>query len=188
NMILHTRGSVPVERLIDRARGYVAAIDAELPVQSARSLADHLRGAFIFYELTATMLFVFGVSGMALAGLGTYGLVSYIVKQSTHEIGIRMALGASGSSVVRRFLSRGLRLGAIGAAIGVVAAVGLGGLLQNVLYGVSATDAPSFARALAGVISGLVVATILSASCAALRQTPPAPSAPQTGCIPPTPL
>ena len=62
------------------------------------------------------MLFLFGAAGMALAAMGTYGLVSYTVKQSTHEIGIRMALGASGLSVVREFLGRGLRLGAIGAA------------------------------------------------------------------------
>ena len=71
------------------------------------------------------MLFLFGSAGMALAAMGTYGLVSYTVKQSTHEIGIRMALGASARSIVRAFLGRGLRLGAIGAALGIVAALGL---------------------------------------------------------------
>ena len=74
------------------------------------------RGAFLFYELTAMMLFIFGIAGMALAAMGTYGLVSYIVKQSTHEIGIRMALGASALGVVREFAARGLRLGVFGAA------------------------------------------------------------------------
>ena len=91
----------------------------------ARPLAEGIAGALIFFNLTATMLFVFGVAGMALAAMGTYGLVSYTVKQSTHEIGIRMALGASGLSVVRRFLARGLRLGAIGAVLGMVAALGV---------------------------------------------------------------
>ena len=57
-------------------------------------MADQMRGALMLFNLTATMLFVFGVAGMALAAMGTYGLVSYTVKQSTHEIGIRMALGA----------------------------------------------------------------------------------------------
>ena len=100
---------------------------------------------------------------MALAAMGTYGLVSYTVKQSTHEIGIRMALGASGLSVVRGFLGRGLRLGAIGAALGIVAALGVSRLLGSVLFGVSATDAVSFARALAIVLGGVVVATIVPA-------------------------
>ena len=101
----------------------IAALDPDLPIVYARPLADReSSGALIFFEFMATMLFVFGTAGMALAAMGTYGLVSYTVKQSTHEIGIRMALGASASSVVRGFLvGRGLRLGAIGAAVGIVA-------------------------------------------------------------------
>ena len=95
------------------------------------------------------MLFIFGTAGMALAALGTYGLVSYTVKQSTHEIGIRMALGAPAASVVRQFLGRGLRLGAIGAALGSIAALGAARLLGSVLFGVSATDA-ALLRARAG--------------------------------------
>ena len=109
------------------------------------------------------MLFIFGIAGMALAALGTYGLVSYTVKQSTHEIGIRMALGAPRFSVVRGFLARGLRLGAIGAGIGVVAALVLTRFLQNALFGVSATDAASFASALAIVLGGVVLATLIPA-------------------------
>ena len=109
------------------------------------------------------MLFVFGVAGMALAAMGTYGLVAYTVKQSTHEIGIRMALGASGLLVVRGFVARGLRLGAIGAALGIAAALGVSRLLGSVLFGVSATDANAFARALAIVMGVVVVATIVPA-------------------------
>jgi ABC-type antimicrobial peptide transport system permease subunit len=100
---------------------------------------------------------------MALAALGTYGLVSYTVKQSTHEIGIRMALGASSASVVKQFLARGLRLGAIGVVLGSVVALAGTGLLGNVLIGVSATDGISFARALAIVMIGVIAATIVPA-------------------------
>jgi predicted permease len=163
SMILHTRGAAPSSRLIDQARAVVTALDRELPIQSARSMAEHLRGAFIFFDLTATMLFVFGAAGMALAAMGTYGLVSYVVKQSTHEIGIRMALGASGRSVVLAFLGRGLRLGTVGAAIGIVAALGIGRVLGSALYGVSATDGVSFIRALAIVLGGVALATIVPA-------------------------
>jgi ABC-type antimicrobial peptide transport system permease subunit len=89
--------------------------------------------------------------------------VSYTVKQSTHEIGIRMALGASGVSVVRTFLGRGVRLGAIGVAVGIVAALIVTRLLSSVLFGVSATDAVSFGRALGVVLGGVILATAIPA-------------------------
>ena len=162
-MILYVRGSAPVDQLVEQARAYVGALDADLPIMSARPMADGLKGALLFLNFTASMLFVFGVAGMALAAMGTYGLVSYTVKQSTHEIGIRLALGATGPSVVYGFLGRGLRLGAIGAALGVVAAFAVGRLLDSVLFGVSATDPVSFARALAIVLGGVVVATLVPA-------------------------
>jgi putative ABC transport system permease protein len=171
SMILHTRApsttlgasAGSVDRLVERARASVAALDADLPILYARPMAEQIRGALILFDLTATMLLVFGVAGMALAAMGTYGLVSYTVKQSTHEIGIRMALGAARLSVVREFLVRGLRLGAIGAALGIVAALSASRLLGSVLFGVSATDGTSFARALAIVLGGVVVATMVPA-------------------------
>jgi predicted permease len=163
SMVLHTRSAAPVDRLVEQARAHVAALDADLPILYARPMSEMRRGALLLFDLTATMLFIFGVAGMALAAMGTYGLVSYTVKQSTREIGIRMALGASGLSVVRGFLARGLRLGAVGAALGVVAALGVSRLLGSVLFGVSATDPISFARALAVVLGGVTVATIVPA-------------------------
>ena len=104
-MVLYTRGPATVEKLVEQARAHVESLDADLPVMSARPLTDQIRGAFIFLDLTATMLLIFGSAGMALAALGTYGMVSYTVKQSTHEIGIRLALGASARSVVAWVLS-----------------------------------------------------------------------------------
>jgi predicted permease len=162
-MTLHTRGAAPVNVLVDQARARVAALDPDLPIVHARPMAEAMRGAFMLFDLTAAMLFVFGVTGMALAAMGLYGLVSYIVKQSTHEIGIRMALGAPRLSVVRRFLARGLRLGGIGATIGIVAALGVGRLLGRALFGVSATDPISFTRALGLVLGVVIVATIIPA-------------------------
>ncbi len=162
-MILHTRGHAPVEVLVDQARAQVAALDPDLPILSAAPLASHIDGALLLFNFTAMMLFIFGGTGMALAAMGTYGLVSYMVKQSTHEIGIRMALGASGRSIVRGFLSKGLRLGAIGAALGIVAALSLTRLLGALLFGVSATDGTAFVRALLIVFAGVAVATIVPA-------------------------
>ena len=99
----------------------------------------------MFLEVTAAGLFIFGVAGMALAGMGLYGLVSYTVRQSTQEIGVRMALGAREGQVIWHFLRGGLWLGAIGAAIGGVAALASTRLLGSVLYGVDSTDPASFA-------------------------------------------
>jgi macrolide transport system ATP-binding/permease protein len=162
-MILHSRGPAPVDRVIAETRAAVEAIDPDLPVMYATPLAEFISGALIFFDLTATMLFVFGTAGMVLAAMGTYGLVSYTVKQSTHEIGIRIALGATGVVVVRQFLERGLRLGAAGAGLGVIAALGLGRLLESALFGVSTTDLVSFARALAVVLTGVIVSTLVPA-------------------------
>lgn len=162
-MILHARGTIPAQQLAEQARADIVALDPDLPVEYARPLAERLAGSMIFYNLTATMLTLFGVAGLLLAALGTYGLVSYVVRQSAHEIGIRLALGAPRRSVVRQFVARGIGLGLTGAALGVVAALGLGGVLRSVLFGVSPTDGVSFARALAIVLAGVVIATIVPA-------------------------
>ena len=149
--------------LVDQARTAIASVDPELPIVSARPMTERLRGALVIYDFTATMLFIFGVAGMALAAMGTYGLVSYTAKQSTHEIGIRMALGASGLSVVRQLLTRGMRLGAIGAALGIIAALAVSKALSSVLFGVSAVDPGAFGRVLAIVLGGVVLATAIPA-------------------------
>ena len=107
-MVLHTRGTAPIDVLVDLARGHVAALDVDLPVLYARPLKDRVQASFVFFDFASVMLLTFGAAGMALAAMGTYGLVSYTVKQHTHEIGIRMALGASGAAVVRGFLGRGI--------------------------------------------------------------------------------
>ena len=162
-MVLHTRGAAPIDVLVDLARGHVAALDVDLPVLYARPLKDRVQASFVFFDFASVMLLTFGAAGIALAAMGTYGLVSYTVKQHTHEIGIRIALGASGAAVVRAFLGRGLRLGAIGAVMGVALALVLSRLLRSVLYGVSATDAVSFTRALIIVLGVVALATFVPA-------------------------
>lgn len=165
DVVLHARGgaAVSVAALVDQARQAVVALDPELPIVSANSLAQATRGALLFYSFMSSMLFIFGMAGMVLAALGTYGLISYTVKQSTHEIGIRMALGASAADVVKSFLGRGMRLGALGVAIGTIAAFGVGRVLKTILYGVSATDVTSFAQAAAIVLVVVLLATLVPA-------------------------
>lgn len=162
-MTLHTRGSAPDDVLVEHARAAVMRLDPDLPILSAQPLSKQLTGSLLIFNVTATMLFVFGIAGMALAALGTYGLVAYTVRQSTHEIGIRMALGAGRASVVRAFLARGLQLGMLGAGFGIVGALAVGRFLEGSLFGVTATDGSSFARALAIVLAGVAAATMVPA-------------------------
>jgi macrolide transport system ATP-binding/permease protein len=163
SVTLHTRAAGDPERHLAMARTHVAALDPELPILSARSLTQATRGALIFFDLTALMLFLFGAAGIALAAIGTYGLVAYAVKQSTREIGIRMALGAQGREVVSQFLGRGLRLGIIGAAFGMVAALAVSRLLSRALFGVGTIDVLLFARVLLFVLACVLLATLVPA-------------------------
>jgi ABC-type antimicrobial peptide transport system permease subunit len=163
NMTLHVRGSAGIDTLSAQVRAHIQRLDPDVPILEVSTLSEAVRGNLSILEMAAGGLFIFGVAGMALAGMGIYGLLSYTIRQSAHEIGIRIALGAQGSKVVWHFLRRGLHLGAIGAVVGTVAALALTRLLGSVLYGVSATDPPSFASALAVVLGGVIVATIVPA-------------------------
>jgi ABC-type antimicrobial peptide transport system permease subunit len=87
---------------------------------------------------------MFGVMTILLASIGIYGLIAYSVQQSTHEIGIRMAVGASRVDVAWTFLKRGFVITGIGASIGLVLAVLMGSAIRTLLYGVSTTDVIAF--------------------------------------------
>ena len=162
-MTLHTRGTAPDDVLVEHARAAVVKLDRDLPIQSARPMSMQFTSSLLLFNITATMLFVFGLAGMALAALGTYGLVAYTVRQSTHEIGIRMALGAG----PRR---RGARLSRTRPAAGSHwrrlrhrRRLASSRYLTGWLFGVTATDAVSFTRALAIVLVGVVMATLVPA-------------------------
>jgi putative ABC transport system permease protein len=97
------------------------------------------------------LLTVFATLALVLACAGIYGVISYLVAQRTHEIGVRMALGAQRSEVMRLILGHGARMVVVGVAIGSVVALGLTRLMTNQLFGVTAHDPLTFA-AVAGVI------------------------------------
>src|SRR5207248_4453206 len=107
----------------------------------------------------ASLLALFAGVALLLAAVGIYGVMSYAVAQRTHEIGIRLALGASGSRVRREVVARGLRLTAGAVVMGVIAAVGLGRAAQSVLFDVKPSDPLSLAGAAA------VLAVVSLAAC-----------------------
>jgi ABC-type antimicrobial peptide transport system permease subunit len=108
-----------------------------------------------------------GIIALFLATLGLYGLISQSVKRRTHEVGIRMALGATSSSVVNLVLRNGLKLAGIGLALGLLAALGLTRFLRGLLYGVSPFDPVSFAAVAAMLIGVGILACWLPAHRAA---------------------
>ena len=163
NMTLQVRAGDSANDLIARLRPVVQAMDPNLPILEARPLSEQVRVALAGYELAAGTLIVFGVMAIGLAAIGLYGLVAYAVEQNRHELGICLALGASRADVLRRFLVRGLRLGTIGAAIGVLGAFATTRLMSSVLYGVSAADPRSFAFGVATVMTITVIASFLPA-------------------------
>ena len=91
------------------------------------------------------MVALFALTALLLAGLGIYGVISYMVSERTHEIGIRIALGADRRSILRMVLRQGLGLAIIGAAVGLVAALIVSHLMAGLLYGVRPTDPLTFA-------------------------------------------
>src|SRR4029077_3546798 len=118
----------------------VNAIDKDLPITDVASMSDAIQGTVAQPRFQTVLLVMFGSLALILASVGIYGVISYSVAQRTHEIAIRMSLGAQLKDVLQLVLSEGVRLALAGAAIGVVAALGLARLMGRLLYGVSATD------------------------------------------------
>ncbi|HSE96713.1 MAG TPA: ABC transporter permease, partial [Blastocatellia bacterium] len=128
------------------ARTAVRELDSEIPVYDVKTMHSHLRDgrALLFVRLGATLATVFGVLAMTLSVIGLYGVISYTVAQRTHEIGIRMALGAGYRDVLRLIISKGLVLTLAGLAIGIGAALAITRVMSSLLYGVSPTDLATF--------------------------------------------
>jgi putative ABC transport system permease protein len=123
-------------------------LDPSLAVARVRTLENAVRESLARERLNALVSGAFAVSGLLLASLGLYGLLAYLVTERTKEIGIRMALGAESGRVTRSIISEGLRLVAIGAAIGVAGALIVLRSLQTLLFGVTAYDVSTYASVL----------------------------------------
>jgi putative ABC transport system permease protein len=122
----------------------VAGIDHLLPAYPPRSMLDHLGLSVLPSRVASSVFGAFGLVGLLLACLGLYGVVAYSVTQRTQEIGVRIALGATGRDVLLQVLREGLGLTAKGVAIGVILAAGVGPAMRSLLYGLSPFDPVTF--------------------------------------------
>ena len=142
SLVIRTKGDPTA--LIPALRREIAALDPNLPVSNVRTMDKHLGWALLPARVAGTALGVFGLLGLVLASVGMYGVMAYSVSQRTREIGIRMAIGASASHVIRLIMRQGLTLVLIGTAIGLAGAIAASRLLSSVLYGSDAMGPVTF--------------------------------------------
>ena len=133
--------------LAEPVRGEIAAIDPNLPVYGVRTMNQHLKDALVLPRLTATVFGVVGVMGLLLASMGLFGVIHYSVNRRTQEIGVRMALGAHASNILRHVLARAMILASVGIVLGTAGGLAFTRVLSRSLYGVSATDPATFVAA-----------------------------------------
>jgi predicted permease len=166
-MILAVRSAQDARILTSAIRNELRRLDPELPAANVRTLEDVASESIAPRRLSVTLLVVFAVMALILASVGIYGVMSFLVVQRTHEIGVRMALGAQRSDVLRLVISRAAKLVAIGTAAGLLLGIFSSRALQAMLYNVGAFDLATFA----GVTIALCVVSLFASYIPALRAT-----------------
>jgi predicted permease len=167
DLVVFVRGRLdPVATPVE-LREQVQSVDPTLPVFGAQELKQTVSSSLAERRFLMEIVALFALTALLLAGLGIYGVISYIVSERTHEIGIRIALGAENKSVLQMVLRQGLSLAAAGAAVGLLGAVIVSHLMRGLLYGVRPTDPLTFA----GVAVLLIGVALLACYIPARRAT-----------------
>ena len=174
-MALVVRTDQDPRALISATLEAIRSVDAEQPVYDVRTMEDVVERSTAQRWLNMMMVTVFAAIALLLASVGVYGVVAYGVNERRREFGIRLALGAERGAVARLVVWQGTVLAILGSAIGFVAAVFVAKAIESLLYGIRASDPPSFATAV-----GLLVSVALFA--AICRPAAPLPSIPQLRC------
>jgi putative ABC transport system permease protein len=160
SVVLDTQGDPAA--VLPAAREIVRRLDPSLAIQ-VRTIDDAFDRALSGRRFSLTLIAVFSGVALLLATLGIYGLVSYLVSERTREIGIRLALGAAGTDVVRLVIGQGALLAAAGTAIGLVGALGLTRFVKGLLFGVTETDPIAFGSVLLITLAAVLVASYVPA-------------------------
>lgn len=158
-LILHIRTNGDPIALSSAVEETIHALNPDLPLFGMTTLRQSMQLGSVFQRIGVVFAGAFGLLAMLLAAVGVYGVVSYTTKQRTHEIGIRMALGANKANVFSKVLLEGLRLALFGLAAGLVAALAVTRSLRGMLYGVGPADWLTFATV------GLVLCAVALLAC-----------------------
>ena len=140
SMSIFVRTQIDPQSLTGALRRTIADLDKDVPVYRTRTLADYMSGSVAQPRLNAMLVTLFAVIALLLAAAGIFGVMSYSVTQRTQEIGIRIALGAQRSDVLRLIVLQGMRFVGAGLVIGLIGVLLCSRLLQSFLFGVSAND------------------------------------------------
>jgi predicted permease len=166
-MTYYVRAGAATDVLASRLRKIVSSVDASLPVTNLKTMEAQIGESLLVERLVAALSAAFGLLATLLAGLGLYGVMSYAVTLRTREIGIRMALGAEGSQVLRLVLHEVSLLTAVGVAVGLPGGYGLGRIIESQLFGLTARDPFTFAVATATLLTAALLAGYIPAARAA---------------------
>jgi putative ABC transport system permease protein len=139
-------------------RAIIRDIDHEVPVYSVQTMEERVTSSVGRQKFYATLIAVFAAVALALSAVGLYGVIAYAVSQRTHELGVRVALGASADRITRMVVGEGLKLTATGAVLGVAGSLLAGRLISTLLFGVTAVDPVT----LAGVVAVLAIVAMLA--------------------------
>jgi putative ABC transport system permease protein len=156
-MSLAIRTELEPASLVSQVRAVVAEIEPRQPISNVRTMASLVKASTAKQRFAATLMTAFALTGLLLAVLGVYGVLSYSVASRTREIGIRVALGAAQVGIVRFIIRQGMLVTAAGIALGLVGALGLSRVMKNLVYGISSADPGTF---VAGPLILLAVAAL----------------------------
>jgi putative ABC transport system permease protein len=132
-------------KLLPAMRRQISALDADYRLFQVMTMEQLVADSYASRSFQTWLFGLFAAVALALAAVGAYGVISYAVSRRTHEIGIRIALGAQAGDVLRMVVSQGMKLALIGVALGLAAALALTRIMKNLLFHVSATDPTTFA-------------------------------------------
>ena len=158
-----TRGSVAARSLAGEVREAIRLVDPEQPISNVRTLEDLVAGSVASHRFSTLLLSVFAALAISLTAVGIYGSVSQSVAQSTREIGVRVALGASAGTVLSMVLARGIRLALAGLSAGIILAWIIGPSLAGLLYGIQPRDPLALVSAAVLIVCVAVLAAYLPA-------------------------
>jgi putative ABC transport system permease protein len=145
SMSIVVRTTVDPQTLATAAQEAVRSINRNLPVSGVVTMEQVVSDAIWQQRFNLQLIGLFASLALTLAAIGLYGVMSYSVAQRTREVGLRMALGAQRRDVVRLVVGQGMKLAVLGLGLGLAASVALTRLMRQLLFGVSATDVPTFA-------------------------------------------